>query len=138
MARGMGKVQRTIKALFSKEAAILESRLSKPLPASQDNRVWGLFGCFISFLSLAIGLLVPTLIVARIALFVAWISFVVAILLLSRDWNIKIRGCVVGLLSIGVGIGLLWLGRYQPQAEVLHENPGITLGLNCLPEQLPV
>jgi hypothetical protein len=69
MARGIGKIQKTIKALISKQfAAELRAAAPEPHKWHDSHIFWGLFGTCLAFALLAVGILVPTVGIALFSL----------------------------------------------------------------------
>lgn len=86
MARSMGKVQRTIKALVSKRFAA-EIRAAQGHKWHDSHILWGLFGTCVALALLAVGILMPTVWIAFFALVAAWAFWVLTLLVAFRDFD---------------------------------------------------
>ena len=114
MARGMGKVQKTLKALVSKQFAAELKAMQEPSKWHDSHMLWGLFGAFLAFSLLAAGILMPTVWIAIFALAAAWIFWVLTLLVAFRDFhNVSSRIAATILLSLLAGIVLIGVARYR-------------------------
>jgi hypothetical protein len=126
MARGMGKVQKTIKALVSKEFAATESILRQGRPLGWESTLrWGLVGTCLTLALFGIGLLMPTLAAAITALALAWVLLLLTLLVALRDVGIRKRVVLTATIPLVAGCGLFQIVRHPPQSEILVAIRGI-------------
>ncbi len=113
----MGKVQKTIKALISKRfAAELQAvRAGEEPPRWHDSHIlWAFFGACLAFAVLAVGILVPTVWIAVFSLAVAWVFWVLTLLVAFRDFNnTSSRVVATLLLSALAAVVLICVVRYR-------------------------
>lgn len=111
MARGMGKVQKTIKALVSKRFAA-ELRASKEPHQWHDTHMgWGLAGASLALILGAVAVIVPTVIAARIMLTTGGVLWFLAMLVMCRDAKARLTRSVIFSVPLMIGVAYLW--RYH-------------------------
>jgi len=114
VARGMGKVQKTIKSLISKQFAAELKAAHEPRKWHDSHILWGLFGTCLAFALLAVGILVPTVRIAVFSLVAAWVFWVLTLLVAFRDFNkLSVRIVVTLLLAGLAGVVLIQVARYR-------------------------
>jgi hypothetical protein len=116
----MGKVQRTIKALISKQFASELKTASEPHQWHDTHMGWGLAGASLALVLFAVGVIVPTVIAARVALAVSGVLWVMAMLVMFRDSTSIKRATWTLILSVPMASGLMYLWRYHdPPSDFL-------------------
>ncbi len=120
MARGMGKVQKTVKALISKQFAAELKAVHEPHKWHDSQLGWGLLSAVLALFLFAVGRIVPTLIAARIALAGAGVLWFFTLLVLLRDARVVTRWVLTMVLFVPVAIGLFQFGRYHdPPSDIM-------------------
>jgi hypothetical protein len=114
MAQSRAGLQKTIKALISKRFAAELKASNEPNQWHDSHILWGLFGAFLAFALLAVGILMPTVWIALFALVVAWIFWVLSLTVAFRDFhNTSARVIATALLSVMAGIVLIGVAKYR-------------------------
>src|ERR1017187_973913 len=119
MAREMGQVQRTIKALLSKEFADAEKRLHQPAaPLGWESSLrWGLVGTCLTFSLFGVGLIMPPLVIGIMSLALAWIFLVFTLMVVLRDLGPRAQVILTVTASLLAGWGMVQIVRHSPQSE---------------------
>jgi hypothetical protein len=109
MARGMGKLQRTIKALVSKEFAITERHLGAEAPLRWESTLlWGLVSLCFACVLFGIGIMMPTVAIGITSLALGWIFLVLTLLVALRDVEIRRRIVFTIAIPILAGCGIVY------------------------------
>jgi hypothetical protein len=122
MAREMGKVQRTIRALVSKEFAAKE-RIQQPVaPLGWESTLrWGLVGTCLTFGLFGVGLIMPIVAFGIISLALSWMFLALTLLVVFRDVETRPRAILTIVILISAGYGIAQLVRLQPSKPTITE-----------------
>ncbi len=119
MARSLAGLQKTIKALVSKEYAARE-HMHHQLPWHESHLAWGLIGAALALLLFAAGVLVPVALVARLSLVLCWIFATLAAFVFLRDQHLWLKIGITALVATSTAPVLWVIGRQvDPVSEIL-------------------
>jgi hypothetical protein len=111
MARGMGRVQKTLKALVSKQFAAELKAAQEPHKWHDTHYGWGLIGAALALILGAVGIIVPTVIAARVLLAGGGVLWILAMFVMFRDAKSRIIWSII--CSIPMLCVLTYLWRYH-------------------------
>jgi hypothetical protein len=109
----MGKVQRTLKALISKQFAAELKAAQAPHKWHDTHMGWGLSGASLALVLSGVGFIVPTIIAGRILLAAGGAIWFLALMVMFRDAAPRARWMWSRGLSIPAIAGLTYLWCYQ-------------------------
>ena len=115
MARELGRVQRTIKALVSREFAAAECRRRPNLPSKWESTLrWGLIDTCLTFVLFGIGILQPTIVIGISSLVLGWSLSIFTLLVVLRDRNAFGKSVITISVSVLSAIALTHVSRHPP------------------------